>query len=144
VEVTLEGDQMVVVGRIPEPQLGSAASAQEKDGAAAGRISRFREETRGHRIAIAREAEARFEKFVTWGAACGGVTERFTPGGSGRGEGKARSVMIGWRHRRRGAWRRGLFGYAPWMHAPAWRGRGGRVQGEGPATGSDRPDQQIF
>ena len=35
-EVTLEGDQLVVVGRIAEPQLDSAASAQEKAGAAEG------------------------------------------------------------------------------------------------------------
>src|SRR5207245_1860439 len=57
-----------------------------KKGAAAGRISRFREATRPYRIHIAREAEHRFELNVTWGATVGGVTETFTPGGSGRGQ----------------------------------------------------------
>jgi hypothetical protein len=104
VEITVEGDQIVVVGRLPEVKTEASASTALKEGAAAGRIARFREETRGHRIHIAREAEARFDKLVTWGAASGGVTERFTPGGSGRGEGskKAKEVMIGWRRVLRG------------------------------------------
>jgi hypothetical protein len=105
VEVTVEGDQIVVVGKLPVAKTEASASTAYKEGAAAGRIARFREETRGHRIHIAREAEARFDKLVTWGAASGSVTERFTPGGSGRGERseKAKEVMIGWRR----AWRGG-------------------------------------
>ncbi len=103
VEVTVEDDQIVVLGTLPEIDLGG--SAEEKEGAAAGRIARFREETRGDRIGIAQEAEERFHKYVTWGARLGGVTKRFNPGGGGGGRSEGgRRVMIGrwWRGRGRG------------------------------------------
>src|SRR5213079_2357303 len=74
VEVAVEDDQIVVIGTLPETNLGS--SPEEKEGAAAGRIARFREETRGSRIGIAQEAEERFKKFVTWGAKLGGVSSK--------------------------------------------------------------------
>jgi hypothetical protein len=101
-EVTLEDDQIVVLGTLPELNVGS--TPEEKEGAAAGRIARFREETRGERIGIAQEAEERFKKYVTWGAKLGGVTKRFNAGGGGRSGGDKR-VMIGrmWRRRRRHA-----------------------------------------
>src|SRR6266481_849502 len=82
VEVAVEDDQVVVIGTLPETNFGS--SPEEKEGAAAGRIARFREETRGQRIGIAQEAEERFKKYVTWGAKLDGVTKRFNPGGGGR------------------------------------------------------------
>src|SRR5207248_606963 len=99
VEVAVEDDQIVVIGTLPEANLGS--TPEEKEGAAAGRIARFREETRGQRIGIAQEAEERFKKYVTWGAKLGGVTKRFNPGGGGRSGGER--VMIGrwWRRRHR-------------------------------------------
>ena len=121
VQVTVEDDQIVVVGTLPEVSLGASASAEEKEGAAAGRISRFREETRGARIGIAQEAEERFKKFVTWGAVLGTVTKRFTPGGGGRTASDHR-VMIGrWRAR----------------HG---RGRGGRQS----SSSSPQQQSQIF
>jgi hypothetical protein len=46
--------------------------------AAHGRISRFREDTRDERIAIAREAEHRFGRKIAWGAECGPVRGLFT------------------------------------------------------------------
>src|SRR5437762_2405391 len=70
VEVAVEDDQIVVIGNLPEINVGS--TPEEKEGAAAGRIARFREETRGNRIGIAQEAEERFKKYVTWGAQVGG------------------------------------------------------------------------
>src|SRR2546430_15476163 len=99
VEVAVEDDQIVVIGTLPETNIGS--TPEEKEGAAAGRIARFREETRGQRIGIAQEAEERFKKYVTWGAKLGGVTKRFNPGGGGRSGGER--VMIGrwWRRRHR-------------------------------------------
>ena len=102
VEVAVEDDQVVVIGTLPELNLGS--TPEEKEGAAAGRIARFREETRGQRIGIAREAEERFKKYVTWGAKLDGVTKRFNPGGGGLGRGDdRRSVMIRrWMRRHRG------------------------------------------
>ena len=103
VEVAVEDDQIVVVGTLPDPSLGS--TPEEKEGAAAGRIARFREESRGQRIGIAREAEERFKKYVTWGAKLDGVTKRFNPGGGGGGWSgdDRRSVMIRrWMRRHRG------------------------------------------
>ena len=102
VEVAVEDDQIVVIGTLPELKLG--VSAEEKEGAAAGRIARFREETRGQRIGIAQEAEERFRKYVTWGAKLDGVTKRFNAGGGGgRGGDDRRSVMIRrWMRRHRG------------------------------------------
>jgi len=41
VEVTVEDDQIVVLGALPEVNVGS--TPEEKEGAAAGRIARFRE-----------------------------------------------------------------------------------------------------
>jgi hypothetical protein len=100
VEIAVEDDQIVVLGTLPELNIGS--TPEEKEGAAAGRIARFREETRGQRIGIAQEAEERFHKYVTWGAKLSGVTKRFNPGGGGRG-GADRGVMIRrWMKRRRG------------------------------------------
>lgn len=99
-EISIEDDQIVVLGTLPELNIGS--TPEETDGAAAGRIARFREETRGRRIGIAQEAEERFHKYVTWGAKLNGVTKRFNPGGGGRGSGD-RGVMIRrWMRRRRG------------------------------------------
>jgi len=66
-EVTVDRDEIVIVGRIGVPE-GDASDAGE---AAAGRISRFREDTREQRMKIAREAERRFERKVSWGATCG-------------------------------------------------------------------------
>jgi len=102
VEVAVEDDQIVVIGTLPEINVGS--TPEEKEGAAAGRIARFREETRGQRIGIAQEAEERYKKYVTWGAKLDGVTKRFNPGGGGgRGGDDRRSVMIRrWMRRHRG------------------------------------------
>jgi len=104
VDVTVEDDQIVVMGALPDAGLGS--TPEEKEGAAAGRIARFREETRGQRIGIAQEAEERFKKYVTWGATMGGVTKRFNPGGGGTSSGDRRVMINRWL-RRRGRGRRG-------------------------------------
>src|SRR5437879_9591261 len=85
VEVAVEDDQIVVIGTLPEINLGS--SPEEKEGAAAGRIARFREETRGQRIGIAQAAEERFKRYVTWGAKLDGLTKRFNPGAASGGRG---------------------------------------------------------
>src|SRR5438552_19115441 len=95
VEVAVEDDQIVVIGNLPEIKVGS--TPEEKEGAAAGRIARFREETRGNRIGIAQEAEERFKKYVTWGAKLGGATKRFNAGGVGRvGDARGSVNIRGW------------------------------------------------
>ena len=107
VDVAVEDDQIVVIGTLPAVNVGS--TPEEKEGAAAGRIARFREETRGDRIGIAREAEERFKKYVTWGAKLDSVTKRFNPGGGGGGwRDERRSVLVRrWMRRHRGHHERG-------------------------------------
>ena len=77
-EVTLDREEITVVGRIAAPDVGDGASDGERAGAVAGRIAAFREETRGHRIDVAREAEHRFGRKVAWGVECAGTRQLFT------------------------------------------------------------------
>ncbi|HEU4674530.1 MAG TPA: hypothetical protein VFS29_00965 [Motilibacteraceae bacterium] len=77
-EVLVDREEITVVGRLAEPAVAEGASDAERAGAAAGRIKAFREETREHRIAIAREAEHRFGRKVAWGAVVGERRELFT------------------------------------------------------------------
>ncbi|MBB5956267.1 hypothetical protein FHS29_002853 [Saccharothrix tamanrassetensis] len=75
--VTVDREEILVVGELP-PLEGTFADEAERSAAEAGRISRFREETREARIEIARQAEHRYRRKVAWGAALGGTTELFT------------------------------------------------------------------
>ena len=76
-DVTVDRDEILVVGRIEAPA-GDDVSPEEAKEAAIGRITRFREDTRDQRIRIAREAEHRFDRKVSWGAACGETRALFT------------------------------------------------------------------
>jgi hypothetical protein len=76
--VTVDRDEILVVGRIAAP---AVPDGDDEVGIAAGevgRISRFREETRDERMAIAREAEHHFGRNVAWGAEVGGTAQVFT------------------------------------------------------------------
>ncbi|MDT7571991.1 MAG: hypothetical protein QOE05_2165 [Actinomycetota bacterium] len=75
-EITTDRDEILVVGRIPAPD--AAADEAAKAEAEAGRITRFREETREARMKIAREAEHRFGRKVAWGAVAGDTRAHFT------------------------------------------------------------------
>ncbi|MDN5856118.1 MAG: hypothetical protein L0K86_25400 [Actinomycetia bacterium] len=79
VEVTTDREEITIVGRIAPPEGVDAddASSESRE-AVAGRVSRFREDTRDDRIAIAREAEHRFRRKVAWGVECGAEREIFT------------------------------------------------------------------
>lgn len=83
-EVTVDREEIVVLGEVAPPEGYEATEGPEgTDDAAAseaakGRISRFREETREERIAIAREAEHRFGRKVAWAVRCGPVEQVFT------------------------------------------------------------------
>jgi len=77
-EVTVDREEIVVVGTISEPDLEADSGAAAKDAARAARIKRFREETRPQRMKIADEAEYRFGRKVSWGARCGERGELFT------------------------------------------------------------------
>ena len=75
-EITTDRDEILVVGRITAPE-GTADDAAKAE-AEAGRITRFREETREARVKIAREAEHRFGRKVAWGAIAGDTRAHFT------------------------------------------------------------------
>jgi len=77
-EVTVDRDEILVVGRLPDVDPGEDATAEDREAARAGRISRFREETRAQRMRIAREAEHRFRRKVSWGVECGDIRKLFT------------------------------------------------------------------
>jgi hypothetical protein len=66
-EVVVDREEVVVVGRIPNPEAGASAEV--------GRAKRFREDTRDARMRIADEAEQRFGRKVSWGVVVG--DERF-------------------------------------------------------------------
>ena len=77
-EVTADGEEVLVVGTLPDVELASGTSAEGREAARSARIERFREETRDDRIRIAREAERHFGRKVAWGARCGDVVRVFT------------------------------------------------------------------
>jgi hypothetical protein len=76
-ELSVDRDEIIIVGTLPAPVV-DGADASALAAAEAGRISRFREETRDERITIAREAEQRYGRKVAWGAGAGGTQQLFT------------------------------------------------------------------
>jgi hypothetical protein len=77
-EVKTDREEITVVGKLPDPQVAAGSSEAEIAAAADGRSRRFREETRDHRIKIAREAEHEFGRKVSWGVECAGRRVMFT------------------------------------------------------------------
>jgi hypothetical protein len=88
-EVTVDREEITVVGELPPAkgdqkpaaapaQAGERAAETGADAVAAGRSRRFREETREARIAMAREAERRFGRKMSWGVVSGGRKVMFT------------------------------------------------------------------
>lgn len=77
-EVVVDREEVSVIGRLAEPDLAEDVSDAERSAQLAGQMQRFREETRDRRIAIAREAEYRFQLKVSWGVDCGDQREMFT------------------------------------------------------------------
>lgn len=77
-EVTVDREEVTVIGVLPDPQTPAEATEAERAAAADGRSRRFREETRQQRIEIAREAEHKFGRKVSWGVVCEGRKVMFT------------------------------------------------------------------
>lgn len=77
-QVTVDRDEITIVLTLADVELANGASDAERDEARAGRAKAFREETRGARMAIAREAERRYERKVSWGVHVGDHGELFT------------------------------------------------------------------
>jgi len=76
-EVTVDREEITVVLTLPDVPLEDASEAEAEE-ARAGRARGFREDTREHRMAIAREAEHRYERKVAWGVDVGGRRELWT------------------------------------------------------------------
>jgi len=94
-EVVVDRDEITIVGRLQMPAPSEGGSAERATGTSpedeagstteaassateAGRIRRFREETRRQRMAIADELEARYGRKTAWGAIAGNRQEIFT------------------------------------------------------------------
>jgi len=76
-DIGVDREEITIMGTLADPATGGDSDA-ERAAAAEGRIRRFREETRNRRIEIAREAEHKFGRKVSWGVTCANVTEMFT------------------------------------------------------------------
>jgi hypothetical protein len=76
--VTVDRDEIVIVGQVPAPEPTEGEDAPSRSAAEAGRITRFREETREERMVIDREAQHRFGRNVAWGAESGDTVQMFT------------------------------------------------------------------
>jgi hypothetical protein len=77
-QITVDRDEITVLLTLADVDLPAKTSAAERDEARAGRAKAFREDTRDKRIAVAREAEHRYERKVSWGVRVGDRTELFT------------------------------------------------------------------
>lgn len=72
-EVVVDRDEITVVGTVAAPDADGDGTA-----AAQGRASRFREDTRTQRMAIADEAQALYGRTVSWGVRIGDQRIMFT------------------------------------------------------------------
>ena len=77
-EVTVDREEITVIGRIPAPETADGVSEAERAAALVGRLKEFRERTRKARIQVASEVEHKFGRKVSWGAQCGDTTQVFT------------------------------------------------------------------
>jgi len=81
-EVIVDREEISVIGELPAVKRAAGESGgeggAEAEALAAGRSRRFREETRDTRVGIAREAEMRFDRKVSWGVVSEGRKVMFT------------------------------------------------------------------
>ena len=77
-EVTVDREEILVVGELAEVKATKGAGAAEAAAARESRIDGFREDTRSMRMRIADEAQGRFRRHVSWGVRLGGETQLFT------------------------------------------------------------------
>lgn len=78
VEVTIDREEITIIGHLAAPTLDGDVSDAEREAALAGRIKQFRENTRERRIEIAAELEHRSDRKVAWGVECGDRRQLFT------------------------------------------------------------------
>ena len=76
--ITIDREEITVQLQLDPVELDVEATEQAKHEAAVGRISGWREDTREARINVAREAEHRYGRKVSWGATVNGSAALFT------------------------------------------------------------------
>ena len=79
-EITVDRDEITVMLHVGDVDVPEDASATEAAEARAGRAAALREDTRRRRMGVAREAENRFGRKVSWGLVVGEGDD--TPTGS--------------------------------------------------------------
>ncbi len=77
-EIVVDRDEIIIWGRVTDPDLGAEATDADRAAAQAGRINQFREDTRQDRIRVARQIEHRYQRKVAWGVRSGDTNELFT------------------------------------------------------------------
>jgi hypothetical protein len=77
-QVVVDREEITVTLTVAAPDLADDADDAARREAEAGRIAGFRDDTKQRRIAIAREAEHRFERKVAWAVTVGETTQLFT------------------------------------------------------------------
>jgi hypothetical protein len=77
-QVEVDREEITVRLTLPDVDLPDGTSAGEVEEARAGRAKAFREDTRSRRMEIAREAEHRFDRKVSWSVQVGDRAELFT------------------------------------------------------------------
>jgi hypothetical protein len=77
-KVTIDNDEILIVGLLSAPDTANETDPTARAATEAGRISRFREETREERMAIAREGQHHFGRSVSWGVEIGETKQIFT------------------------------------------------------------------
>jgi hypothetical protein len=70
-EVVVDREEITVRLHVPDVAVEESASGAESAEARAGRARAFREDTRTQRMAIAQEAQQRYERTVSWGVTVG-------------------------------------------------------------------------
>jgi hypothetical protein len=71
VDVTVDREEIVVVLHLPDVELAADVGEVERKEARIGRARAFREDTRAARVDVAREAEHRYQRKVSWGVVVG-------------------------------------------------------------------------
>ena len=76
--VIVDREEITVIGTLTAPDTSANAGDAERLATVRGRVTGFREDTREHRIEIARELEHRSDRKVAWGVDVGGERIMFT------------------------------------------------------------------
>ena len=77
-QVLADRDELVVICAIPEPQAEEGADEDAVESARHKAVRAWREETREKRMELAEDAQGKFQRHVSWGAAIGDVRVLFT------------------------------------------------------------------